>query len=205
MQKTPTRHKHDVYYYFEDPENPQISPGAKMTKNGEIKPRLLHPALHNIPQAVRFPMAGAVNTVGFMLALFFGNTLLKDSLSASTIYSLSSILYLPIGHAVTSLFVFGWPKAYIQNLLMNLPIGMSGTAMGSFCTGLLVSYEFDSKVKSLLRMVKLGGIESDSDDGEIGQAYTNIAVIIITGIWGYFMSVLVNGSKQPAKKHEKEL
>jgi hypothetical protein len=152
-------------------------------------------------------MAGIVNTVGFMIALSIGNTLLKDSFPVSTIYSLSSILYLPVGHAITSLFVFGWPKPYLKNLLINLPVGMSGTAMGSFCTGLLVSYEFDSKVKRFLRMLNIGVAEvDDDDDGGIGQTYTNIAVIIVTGIWGYFVSVLVNGSKQPTKKqHEKEL
>jgi hypothetical protein len=169
-----------------------------------------HRALHNIPQAVRFPMAGIVNTVGFMLSLSIGNKLLKDSLPASTIYSLSSILYLPIGHAVTSLFVFGWPKPYLKNLLINLPVGMSGTAMGSFCTGLLVSYEFDSKVKSLLQMLNLVAYDGENQEKDDGQAYTNIAVIIVTGIWGYFISVLVNGSKPPTKmakkkQHEKEL
>jgi len=154
-------------------------------------------------------MAGIVNTVGFMLALSIGNNLLKESLSASTIYSLSSLLYLPIGHAVTSLFVFGWPKPYLRNLLINLPVGMSGTMMGSFCTGLLVSYEFDSKVKSLLQMLNFVSYDAEKEDSEEGQTYTNIAVIIVTGIWGYFISVLVNGPKRPTKatkkKHEKEL
>jgi hypothetical protein len=94
---------------------------------------------------------------------------------------------------------------------MNLPVGMSGTAMGSFCTGLLVSYEFDSKVKSLLQMVNLVAYDGDNQEKDDGQTYTNIAVIIVTGIWGYFMSVLVNGSKTPTKtkkkqqQHEKEL
>jgi hypothetical protein len=87
---------------------------------------------------------------------------------------------------------------------------MSGTAMGSFCTGLLVSYEFDSKVKSLLQMLNLVAYDGENQEKDDGQAYTNIAVIIVTGIWGYFISVLVNGSKPPTKmakkkQHEKEL
>lgn len=148
-------------------------------------------------------MAGAINTVGFMIALTVGDTVLKDKMPASSIYSLSSILYLPIGHAITSLFVFGWPKPYLPNLLMNLPIGMSGTAIGTFCTGMLVRHNFDAKVTSILQTMNLVAVQSKEDE-EDGQAYTNIMVIIITGIWGYALSVMVNGSKSK-KKHAKEL
>jgi len=148
-------------------------------------------------------MAGLINTIGFMIALTVGDTLLKEKMAASTIYSLSSILYLPIGHSITSLIVFGWPKPYLTNLLMNLPIGMAGTAIGSFCTGMLVSYNFDAKVTGLLQSLNLVALRSEVEDDD-GQAYTNIMVIIITGIWGYVLSVMVNGSK-PKKKHGKEL
>jgi len=160
-------------------------------------------SLHDIPQAMRFPMAGLINTIGFMTALTVGDSLLQDKMAASTIYSLSSILYLPIGHAVTSLIVFGWPKPYLTNLLMNVPIGMSGTAIGSLCTGMLVSYNFDAKIIGLLQTLNLVALQRE-EEHEDGQAYTNIMVIIITGIWGYILSVMVNDSKPKKRKHDKE-
>jgi len=113
--------------------------------------------------------------------------------------------YLPIGHAVTSLVVFGWPKHYLKNLLMNLPIGIIGTAIGSFSTGALVNMEFDAKVTNLLQAINLVAVEQGEKEGGGTSAYTNIAVLIITGIWGYVVSTLVNSQKPPQKKHEKDL
>lgn len=141
--------------------------------------------------------------MGFIISLSIGNKLLDGKFNASTIYSISSILYLPIGHAVTSLIVFGWPKPYLKNLLMNMPIGITGTGVGSFFTGLLVNYEFDLKVASFLSTLKLVTLELEE---EIGQSYTNAAVVVITGIWGYVLSVMVNSKPKPSDKtHKKEL
>lgn len=107
---------------------------------------------------------------------------------------------MPIGHAVTSLVVFGWPEKYFQNLMMNFPIGIVGTMIGSFSTGMLVRNGFDSMVHGVLSSMYLVGDKPEDDDG---TAYTNIAVLIITGVWGYVVSTLVN-SKKPQKKHQKE-
>ena len=109
---------------------------------------------------------------------------------------------MPIGHAVTSLIVFGWPKPYLPNLLMNLPIGMMGTAVGSFCTAMLVNMDFDAKCRGVLRMLNLVAVNAEEEE-EGSTAYTNVMVIIITGIWGFVLSNMVNSKK--SKKHEKEL
>lgn len=160
-------------------------------------------ALHKLPQPLRFQISGFTNTTGFMSLLALGNYILKDSYPASKIYSMCSLAYMPIGHAVTSLVVFGWPKEYFKNLLMNFPIGVIGTTIGSYSTGFLVAMEFDAKVRNFLQSMNLVGDTDDGDEGN-GQAYTNIAVLIITGIWGYVVSTMVN-SQKPTKKHEKEL
>jgi uncharacterized membrane protein YeaQ/YmgE (transglycosylase-associated protein family) len=138
-----------------------------------------------------------------MCLLAIGNTIFKDSFPASQIYSICSMAYLPIGHAITSLVVFGWPKEYLKNLLMNLPIGMVGTMIGSFSTGLLVDMEFDSMVRNVFQSMNL--VAAEQNEEENGTAYTNIAVLIITGIWGYVASTLVNSQKPAKKQHEKDL
>ena len=164
------------------------------------KPATYLSGLHKIPQQIRFPMAGAINTVNFMVWLILGNKFLKGVFPPATIYSIVSIITLPIGHAVTSLVVFGWPKPYFSNLLMNLPIGMSGTVVGTFSTETLIRMEFDAKVRGLLQMLNLVGKSQEEDDG---TGFTNIMVMIVTGIWGYVLSVMVNS--KPQKKGDKEL
>lgn len=170
--------------------------------NRELNESSLSPfrSLHDIPQAVRFPIAGAVNTTIFMTSLYLATAAFKESYPVSTIYSVVSMLCLPIGHAVSSLVVFGWPKPYLPNLLMNLPIGISATAVGTFCTGLLNNIEFDLKCIQILQYVSLMVLEEEQESGNM---FSSVLVMIITGLWGYVLSVYVNGA--PSKKHDKEL
>ncbi len=156
-------------------------------------------SLHGIPQAIRFPMAGAFNTLVMMTSLYFATAAFEGTYSASTVYSVVSIACLPIGHAVSSLIVFGWPKPYIPNLLMNLPIGMSSTVVGTICTGILESIEFDEKCTSLMQELNLIVIKEEDS----GNLFSSVLVIVITGLWSYVLSVYVNST--PKKKHDKEL
>jgi hypothetical protein len=42
-----------------------------------------------------------------------------------TMYSIVYLVFIPIGHALVSLLVFGWPEKYIPSLLSNFPIGLT--------------------------------------------------------------------------------
>lgn len=124
---------------------------------------------------------------------------LKHIYSSSKIYTITNLLFIPVGHAVTSLFCFGWPKQYIQNLSLNAPISLIGTAIGSVLTHFLDRIGFDG---SCYRLLKSVGFMKDQD--EEGNMFTNLAVMVITGIWGYVLSNFINSSPK-AKKGRKEL
>ena len=44
---------------------------------------------------------------------------------ASTIYAVFYLNYIPVGHALQCLFVFGWPNDYVLSLMSNAPIGLA--------------------------------------------------------------------------------
>jgi hypothetical protein len=156
-------------------------------------------SLHKIPQPIRFQIAGAINTLGFLLSSFVFNKFFHERYHASTLYLLSSIAYFPIGHANTSLMVFGWPSPYLPNLLMNMPIGFGGIAIGTLCTGILDRLEFDDFMRGVLSGLRLMTFEKDDD----GNMFSSLLVMIITGVWGYVLSTMVNGKKTPKKKTDK--
>jgi len=86
---------------------------------------------------------------------------------------------------------------------MNMPIGITGTAVGSTCTGFLTNIGFDDSCKAFLQRLSLMALEDEGAESD-GSMFTNILVLIITGIWGYVLSTIVN-SEKPVKKGEKEL
>ncbi len=155
--------------------------------------------LHEIPQDLRYFISGAINTAGFMFSLWMATVSFREMYSQSTIYAMSNLFYIPIGHAITSLLVFGWPQRYFQNLLMNAPIGLAGTAIGSFSTEFLDRFGFDGACHGVVRSLAIVELEE-----EAGNVYTSLVVMILTGIWGYFISNLVNSSPKQ-KKGDKEL
>jgi len=121
---------------------------------------------------------------------------LHNLLPASSIYSIVSILLIPVGHAVASLLVFGWPAEYWTNLLSNVPIGLSATVIGTICTSLLDRVSFNQMMGLLISKWMPSSVKSPVQ--ESGEFYSSIIVIVITGAWCFFMSLLVN--KTPAKK-----
>ena len=84
---------------------------------------------------------------------------------------------------------------------MNAPIGLSSTFIGTVCTGALDKMKFDAKVNGLLNGIFMS--ESSNTDGD-GQFFTSILVMIITGIWSFVLSMIVNAPKKE-NKGEKEL
>ena len=159
-------------------------------------------ALHDIPQTIRFPMAGVFNTILFLVFYSVSLTVFKNHPPAK-IYTVCNILMLPIGHANSSMLVFGWPEHYLPNLLMNAPIGLSATFIGTVCTGMLDKMNFDAMVNGLLKGIFMSESSENENDGD-GQFFTSIFVMIITGIWSFILSNIVNAPKKE-KKGDKEL
>jgi hypothetical protein len=135
-----------------------------------------------------------------MTTLWVATVSFKHLYSSSTIYTFTNLLFIPVGHAVSSLIVFGWPAKYLPNLLMNAPISVVGTAIGSACTEYLDRNEFDAACVRLLESFKVMEAQDDA-----GNMFTSILVMIVTGIWGYVLANLINGSPKEKKGHNKEL
>ncbi len=134
-----------------------------------------------------------------MTTLFIANATFKEMYSPSTIYTYVNILFLPIGHAISSLLVFGWPQKYLHNLFLNAPISIVGTFVGSLCTEFLDRMEFDAACYKIMQILNIMEVPQ-----ETGNMFTSVLVMIITGLWSYILANIVNGSPKE-KRHDKEL
>ena len=125
-------------------------------------------------------------------------------MAASTIYALVYFLFIPISHAFSSLVVFGWPKEYVKSLLSNFPIGLSAILIGSAFTAYLDRIRFEFIADDFVReyMTNKPHVETD-DFEEVGEFYSSLVVMMITGIWTYVISAMVNS--QTSEAHKKEL
>jgi len=122
--------------------------------------------------------------------------------SASTIYALFYTLYIPFGHLLQCLFVFGWPHDYLPSLASNAPIGISGMALGTALTGLLSNIKFDSLVEDLTS--SMFATSPPDHSGNEGEFYASLVVMVATGVWGYLYSSYVNASPPEIGKSEKD-
>lgn len=80
-----------------------------------------------------------------------------------------------------------------------MPIGFGGIAIGTLCTGILDKLEFDDFMRGVLSGLGLMTFEKDDD----GNMFSSLLVMIITGVWGYVLSTIVNGKKPPKTKTDK--
>lgn len=153
---------------------------------------------------VRFGVAGALSNVVFMIAYNLAIPRLEKYIAASTIYAIVYFLFIPISHAFSSLVVFGWPKEYVKSLLSNFPIGLSAILIGSAFTAYLDRIRFEFMADDFVRehITNKPHIETD-DVEEVGEFYSSLVVMIITGIWTYVISVMVYSTT--CEPHKKEL
>ena len=171
------------------------------------KPRLLHDSLHEIPQSFRFPIAGILSNVLFIAG--FNACVEKfesDALPAGTIYSILYCLFIPVGHALSSLIVFGWPSPYLPNLLSNAPIGLTAMAIGTYFTGYFEKIQLEATIDQFL--LGVGIVSQPEPDEEGSEFYCSLIVMGITAVWSFLLSVYVNGSDSSSSstsKKEKEL
>ena len=168
------------------------------------RPRLLHDSLEQIPQSIRFPLCGvlsnAIFLAGFNAAV---DAFESESLPAARIYSLFYCLYIPFGHALVSLLVFGWPTPYLPSLASNAPIGLTAMAVGTLLTGYLDRIQLEGAIDRFL--VDVGVVAQPEPDAERSEFYCSLIVMAVTGVWTYVLSIYVNGSSAATedKKGEK--
>lgn len=133
-----------------------------------------------------------------MLAYNYAALMFERTIAVSTIYSIVYLVFIPLGHAFVSLFVFGWPERYIASLMNNFPIGLSAIAIGSVLTGYLDSIHFTELVDEFVRdnfiffkmppRLNAEGII----DGEESQFWSSLVVLFVTSLWTYGLSIYVN-------------
>jgi len=120
----------------------------------------------------------------------------------STIYAVFYLLYIPIGHFLGCMLVFGWPDNYVVNLMSNAPVGLSAMVIGTLLTGFLSGIEFDSKVQSWVDQFNGTLEEKEVEESEF---YASLVVMVVTGVWSYVACMYVNSPSESAKiSHEKD-
>ncbi|KAK1745826.1 hypothetical protein QTG54_003750 [Skeletonema marinoi] len=109
------------------------------------KPRLIHESLNNISQSIRFLVTGFLSQIIFMTTYNLLISIFEPmGYPASTIYAIFYTIYIPVGHALTALCVFGWPEKYLPSLMANAPIGLTAMAIGTALTGFLSKIGFNA-------------------------------------------------------------
>lgn len=167
-------------------------------------PRLLHPFLHKVPMHVRFGMNGFLSNVGFMVAYNSAVVQFESVAPPSTIYSVVYLIFIPVGHALISLLVFGWPDRYFPSLMSNAPIGLTAIALGAMLTAYLDRIGFNRLAVDLIAQswVSLGYDAVPKPEEEKGEFYSSLVVLVITGIWTFILSVVINSPSETSEKKE---
>mmetsp|Transcript_46370 Transcript_46370/g.68452 ORF Transcript_46370/g.68452 Transcript_46370/m.68452 type:complete len:185 (+) Transcript_46370:88-642(+) len=169
------------------------------------EPRLLHPYLNRIPTTIRFGALGFISNGLFLLGLEFASHHLGESFHASTIYSAFYLCYMPVGHLLTCLLVFGWPKKYLKSFFSTVPIGLTAMTLGSVLTGYLDRIGFDQIADVFVQhKLALLGIDSFNKDEEEIFEYSPVVVMVLTGLWTFVLTNLVMSSGGKGKKAEEE-
>lgn len=140
----------------------------------------------------------------------------EDMASSSTIYATVYLIFIPISHAIISLLVFGWPERYVRSLMSNTPVGLTAIVLGAALTAYLDEIEFNEWVaEAVSEYWVLMGYKVDTNGTKDsvtstlhneasrggGEFYSSLFVLIITGIWTFVLSVIVNA---PAESLEKK-
>jgi len=177
---------------------------ANETAPKKQPPRLLHPTLHKIPMHVRFGLNGFISNVGFMVAYNMAVVHFQEKAESSTIYSIVYLIFIPVSHALISLLVFGWPDRYVPSLMSNAPIGLTAIALGAMLTAYLDRIGFNKLVVDRIAegWTSLGYESTPTPDEEAGEFYSSLVVLIVTGVWTFVLSVIVNSPSESSEKKE---
>eukprot|EP00577_Skeletonema_sp_RCC1716_P025805 CAMPEP_0113389272 /NCGR_PEP_ID=MMETSP0013_2-20120614/9533_1 /TAXON_ID=2843 ORGANISM="Skeletonema costatum, Strain 1716" /NCGR_SAMPLE_ID=MMETSP0013_2 /ASSEMBLY_ACC=CAM_ASM_000158 /LENGTH=170 /DNA_ID=CAMNT_0000272327 /DNA_START=89 /DNA_END=601 /DNA_ORIENTATION=- /assembly_acc=CAM_ASM_000158 len=166
------------------------------------KPRLIHESLNNISQSIRFLVTGFLSQIIFMTTYNLLISIFEPmGYPASTIYAVFYTIYIPVGHALTALCVFGWPEKYLPSLMANAPIGLTAMAIGTALTGFLSKIGFNAMADDWISSII--GTDKPVEEEE-GEFYSSLVVMVATGVWCFVLSLYVNSEKKTDAK-EKEL
>jgi hypothetical protein len=188
--------------------------------------------LHKVPMHVRFGLNGFCSNVLFMVAYNAAVQRFEHVAASSTIYSVVYLIFIPVSHAIISLLVFGWPERYVRSLMSNAPVGLTAIILGAALTAYLdriefnvwvaeaaseywrlLGYESPSSTTTVLPAVP-GGVgeggtaavtasgDKESAPGGGGEFYSSIFVLIVTGVWTFVLSVVVNAPAESLEKKE---
>lgn len=125
-----------------------------------------------------------------------------DTTAASRIYLILYFIFIPISHAMTAVFVFGWPERYLSSLLSNLPIGLTAMAIGGALTAYLDRIEFNESIEEWIRDNFTFSHMPPRNADEKSEFYSSIVVLVVTSIWTYVLSVYINSPKASDEKKE---
>jgi hypothetical protein len=134
--------------------------------------------------------------------------LFEHNASVSTIYAITYLIFIPLGHLFVSVFVFGWPEHYLASLASNFPIGLTAIAIGSVLTGYLDSIDFSNSIDDYLRDYFTFSrmpprVTADRLNQETkNEFWSSILVLIVTSIWTYVLSIYINSPEKKSVKKE---
>ncbi len=151
----------------------------------------------------------------------------EHTVSSSTIYAVVYLIFIPISHVLISLLVFGWPERYVRSLMSNAPVGLTAIVLGAALTAYLDQIEFNGWVaEAVVEYQKMLGFTIDTGKvatgmptatqppGPIkrtlqteesrggGEFYSSLFVLIVTSIWTFVLSVMVNAPAESLEKKE---
>jgi hypothetical protein len=153
---------------------------------------------------IRFGLNGFLANVGFMIAYNSAVVQFESMAPASTIYSVVYLIFIPVGHALISLLVFGWPERYFPSLMSNAPIGLTAIALGATLTSYLDRIAFNKVAVDFIAQswVSLGYDVEPKAEEEKGEFYSSLVVLVITGVWTFILSVVINSPSEISEKKE---
>lgn len=95
----------------------------------------------------------------------------------------------------------------------NFPIGLTAIALGSFLTAYLDRLQFSKLVDDFIfdnltfsKMPPRSIMDDDfttDDNNQTSEFWSSLAVLVVTSIWTYILSICVN--RAPTKSDKKEL
>ena len=151
----------------------------------------------------------------------------EHTVSSSTIYAIVYLIFIPISHVLISLLVFGWPERYVRSLMSNAPVGLTAIVLGAALTAYLDQIEFNGWVaEAVVEYQKM--LDFTIDTGKVatgmptatqrpgsikrtlqteesrggGEFYSSLFVLIVTSIWTFVLSVMVNTPAESLEKKE---
>lgn len=153
---------------------------------------------------LRFGLNGFISNVGFMVAYNSAVIQFEEMATASTIYSVVYLIFIPVSHALISLLVFGWPERYLPSLMSNAPIGLTAIALGAMLTAYLDQIGFNKLAVDLISQgwTSLGYPSEPTPEEEKGEFYSSLLVLLITGVWTFVLSVVINAPSETSEKKE---